>query len=271
MGRSLILGAAIAGVILPGVALAQADGPFAPIAGPWTVTVGIEGRVMPSFPGSDRAVLAPFPTFDLRKAGTPRRFSSPRDGIGVAVINEGQFRFGPAANFVLSRRESDDPALVGLGNVDWTLELGVFAEYWALPWMRTRVEVRQGVYGGHHGTVADFTADGVWAATPALTMSAGPRLSVASGEAMQPYFGVTPAQSITSGLPAFSAKSGVRSYGAGAQARYEWSQQWASKLFVEYDRLTSDAARSPIVSQIGSPNQTTIGFGLSYTFDIDLR
>jgi outer membrane protein len=37
---------------------------------------------------------------------------------------------------------------------------------------------------------------------------------------------------------------------------------------VEYDRLTDGAADSPLVTQRGSPNQLTIGFGVTRSFDI---
>jgi outer membrane protein len=270
MQRTVILGAALAGAVLPGMAWAQDSAQRAAPAADWTVTIGIEGRVMPAFVGSDRYLLAPFPIIDIREAGTPRRFSSPRDGLSAAVVTVDRFRFGPTANVALPRRQSSDAGLAGLGDVGWTLELGAFAEYWALPWLRTRVEVRQGL-GGHHGIVSDITADAVVPLTNALTLSAGPRMTLATADALRPYFGVNAAQSLGSGLPIFEPKGGVRSFGFGVQARQQWSAQWATNLFLEYDRLVGDAARSPIVAGSGSPNQLTVGLGVSYAFDFSLR
>ena len=71
-----------------------------------------------------------------------------------------------------------------------------------------------------------------------------------------------------SGLPVFDVGGGVRSFGAGTQARYQWNAQWASHAFVEYTKLTGDVANSPIVTQRGSPNQAMFGFGTTYSFDI---
>jgi outer membrane protein len=79
---------------------------------------------------------------------------------------------------------------------------------------------------------------------------------------------VTPAQSLTSGLPVYSPKGGVRSVGLGAQARQQWTPRWATNLYVEYDRLLGDAAKSPILTRNGSVDQVTVGVGVSYTFDI---
>jgi outer membrane protein len=249
------------------VAAAAAD--FTPLArsSDWTVTLGAEGRVLPSFSGSDRYVLRPVPLLDIRRAGTPRRFSSPRDGFGFGLIESGSFRFGPTAKLRLPRKESDDARLRGLGDVNWAVELGVFAEYWPVQWLRTRAEVRQGI-GGHRGIVSDLTADVVHPVTGQLTLSVGPRVTLVSAAANRPYFSIDAVQSAASGLPVFDARGGLYSYGAGAQARYEWTRQWATHVFVEYERLTRDAANSPLVLQRGAANQTTVGAGATYSFDV---
>ncbi len=38
--------------------------------------------------------------------------------------------------------------------------------------------------------------------------------------------------------------------------------------FARYERLLGDAARSPIVRELGSRNQLSGGIGLSYTFTV---
>jgi len=241
---------------------------FAPgSAAEWTVTLGVEGRVLPTFEGSNSYTAMPFPVFDLRRAGTPPTFHSPRDGFGFGILDTGRFRVGPAFKVRLPRNESDDSDLKGLGDVPWTLEAGIFADYWVTPWLRTRAELRQGI-GGHHGIMADLTADVVAPVTPRLTLSGGPRLTLATAAATTPYFSVTPAQAAASGLPVYDATGGVHSYGLGAQARYQWSPQWATYVFAEYERLADGAANSPIVTQLGSPNQLQVGLGVTYSFDM---
>ena len=98
------------------------------------------------------------------------------------------------------------------------VELGGFAEYWFVPWLRARAEVRQGVTG-HHGLVADLTADAVVPVSRQLTLSGGPRATLVTAAANRPYFSIDDIQSAASGLPVFSAGGGLRSIGAGAQAR----------------------------------------------------
>jgi outer membrane protein len=233
----------------------------------WTITLGAEARMIPRYEGADSLRFWPFPVFRVRRAGTPAQFRSPRDGASIAILDAGPIKFGPTVKVRLGRKASDDSDLAGLGDVDWAFEAGAFAEYWPTEWLRARAEVRQG-FGGHHGVVSDIMADAVVRVNPQLTLSAGPRLTLASGAATSPYFSVTPGQSVASGLPVYDARGGVRSYGAGAQVAYAWTPQWASTVFVEYERLAGDAANSPLVSLRGSRDQIQFGTGLTYSFNM---
>jgi outer membrane protein len=235
----------------------------------WTVTLGAQGRVMPSFGGSDEYVLRPIPLIDIRRADYPRQFQSTRDGANIGIFESGAFRAGLTGKVLFPRDQDDDRDLRGLGDVGWALEVGVFGEIWPASWLRTRVEIRQG-FGGHHGVVSDLSADLVMPVAPKLTLSGGPRLSLATDKALNPYFGVTPTQSPNSGLPVYDARGGIRSYGAGALARYELSPQWATHMFIEYERLAGSAAESPLVTMRGNPNQIQIGAGVTYSFNVSL-
>ncbi|HEY6834315.1 MAG TPA: MipA/OmpV family protein [Pseudolabrys sp.] len=268
---TLVKGASAADIETPPPPTLPAASPlFPPLLGlgaEWTVTIGAEGRTLPEFEGGSRYSGIAIPRFNIRQAGTPEHFYSPRQGFGVGIIDTGNFRFGPVFKLRLPRNEGDDYALHGLGNVDWTLEAGVFGEYWPTQWLRTRAEVRQGI-GGHHGIVSDLMADVVVPVTQQLRLSGGPRLSLATAEAEQPYFGITPEQSINSGLPVYNARGGIHSWGAGAQAHYQWTPQWATYTFVEYQRLEDGAADSPLVIQRGTPDQVQVGLGATYEFDM---
>jgi len=251
-------------------AIASAESGFdlpALLAGPWTVTVGAHAQLMPDFEGAKRYMINPVPDFAIRRAGTPRNFRSPRDGASLSLIDAGGFHFGPVAKLKPGYRAGDFRELNGLGDRPWALEAGVFAEYWVFDWLRTRAEVRHG-FGGHHGIVADLTADVVMPVSPRWTLSAGPRFTLADTKAISPYFGITAAQAASSGLPVFNATGGAHAVGAGAQAVYQLTRQWELFSFVEYDRLLGGAAASPLVVLRGSPDQVTAGMGATYSFDI---
>jgi MipA family protein len=73
---------AAAALALSGAACSAELSPNTPLASSsnWTLTVGDEGPFEPIFDGSKDDTLRPHPLFDLRRAGTPKRFRSPRDG-----------------------------------------------------------------------------------------------------------------------------------------------------------------------------------------------
>jgi outer membrane protein len=241
-----------------------------PAASVWTVTLGVKGHLEPVFPGAGSYEVLPYPVFNIRRAGTPEKFSAPRDNIAIALYDLSYFRVGVVGKVRRARDQSDDPALNGLGNVPWAGEVGGFAEYWWARWLRGRAEVRQG-FGGHHGIVSDLSVDGVIPLTGQLTFSGGPRMTLATAAANDPYYSITPFQSYLSGLPVYDAKGGVQSVGAGVQTRYLWNEAWTTFAFAEYQRLTGGAANSPLVEQRGSPNQFWVGIGTSYSFNFFLN
>jgi outer membrane protein len=240
------------------------------VSGTWTVMVGVGGAYTPDFEGAKRSMLSPVPIFSIRRAGSTDQFRGPRDGASIALIDFGDLRAGPVGKFVASRKANRYSELNGLGDVSAAVELGGFVEYFPVDWFRTRVELRQGL-GGHHGAVADLSADVIVPVIQRFTVSAGPRFTWESTKATSPYFGIDALQAVATGLPVFNAKGGAHSVGVGAQVSYRVNPQWEVHSYVEYERLLGDAAASPLVTVRGSPNQTTIGMGASYSFDFKIR
>jgi outer membrane protein len=272
-----IIAPLIAAVALPAAASAQSvvtlppppfTLPFLPSpSGLWTVTVGAGGELKPDFEGAKTYMLSPVPIFSVRRAGTPDRFRSPRDGASLTLVEFDGFHAGAVGKLKGARTAANNAALTGLGDVNMALELGGFAEYYPVDWLRTRVEVRQG-FGGHHGVVADVSADVIVPVFERLTWSAGPRFTFADTRATAPYFSINTAQAMASGLQMFNAKGGAHSVGAGTQVRYQINPQWEVHSYLEYDRLLGSAAASPLVRLRGSANQLTVGLGASYSFDV---
>ena len=82
------------------------------------------------------------------------------------------------------------------------------------------------------------------------------------------YFGVEPANVVPSGLPAYDPGSGVYAYGLTAGAYYSFDKHWGLYGFAGYDRLTGDAARSPVVTLAGDRNQLSAGLAATYRFKV---
>ena len=236
----------------------------------WTVKIGVDGSMAPSFYGSKNFTFSPSPIFSIQRAGSPEQFTSSWDNPSIALLDFGRFRLGPVGKFVAARNASSDNALRGLRKVSAAVELGAFAEYYPVDWFRTRLEVRNG-FGGHKGVTGDLSADAIIPLDQGFTFSAGPRLSLKNAKALSPYFDINSAESLASGLPTFRVKGTTTSAGAGAQLGYMLTSQWEVHANVEYEHLFNGAAKSPLVKSRGSPEQLTFGLGLSYSFDVKVK
>jgi MipA family protein len=266
---------------IPGAA-AAADLPLPPPASApsgyvtpvpdWLITIGGEGRAIPAWPGAptNKYQFIGVPLFALQKPGDPPFFFGARDGFGVPIFDFGSLQIGPVGKINWPRYASSYSQLNGLGDVGWALQIGGYAQYWVAPWLRLRGEVRQGI-GAETGVIGDLFAD-VVVPIGQFRLSAGPRMTLQSSAAVSPYFSITAAQSASStvsglpALPVYNATGGFYSYGAGGQIEYFWNPQWSTHALVEYERISGSAADSPLVTMRGSPNQFTIGVGVTYTF-----
>lgn len=239
----------------------------------WRVDVGAGGLYAPSYEGDDSYQLSALPSVQVRYGD--RFFASVENGVGYNWINTPSLRAGPIGRIKFSRDEDGDKTfaiagddtddLRGLGDVDTSIELGGFVEY-ELGAITLSAEARQAVTG-HEGFVADVSAEWSGRANPfgpPVFWSVGPRARFVDESYADAYFGVDAAQSVASGLPVYSAGGGLHAYGVGASALLPLSEDLAVVTFAGYDRLTGDAADSPLVRLRGSENQASVGVFVSY-------
>ena len=150
----------------------------------------------------------------------------------------------------------------------WSVEPGAFIEVWPVEWLRARAEVRYG-FNGYNGVVGTSYS---WGAEQfgRFTVSLGPRLAFGGTDFTSAYFSVTPFEAALNGRVA-AAVPGQRRLDLGrvlGALTYKWSEQWATTVYAGYDRLTGDAADSPITRRLGSQDQFKVGAKLSYSFAI---
>jgi outer membrane scaffolding protein for murein synthesis (MipA/OmpV family) len=163
------------------------------------------------------------------------------------------------------RQEKANAVLRGMGDVDWTPEVGGFVEYRA-GYFRLGGEVRRGV-GDHDGVVAELRADAVTRPADGLTLSFGPRLNLGDESFTRRYFGVDTLQSARTGYPTHRPGGGVTSVGAAVFASYALTSKLSLTGIVEYNRLQGGAADSPLVrGGRGDANQVFTALSLTYSF-----
>lgn len=261
------LGAVAVAAVSAGSASAQDVGGW--FRGDWYLTVGATGMMAPDFEGSSDYMFRALPTISLGKAGPEARFSSRNDNISLGLVDDGNVRAGLAGKILFGRDSDDSDDLIGLDPVRWGGEVGGFIEFYPTDWVRVRTEVRHGIRS-HDGIVGDLAVDAFYDVTPAIRVSGGPRLTMASSDYFDAYFGVSPAESVASGLAPYDPGGGIKSWGAGGAVTWKVNEQTTTSLFGEYSRLVGPAADSSLVQERGSENQFTIGVSATYRFDFTL-
>ena len=229
------------------------------------VRVGLGAQLRPDYYGADKIVAAPLWDLDLARGDNQFKFEAPDDHLAIAVIDEDGWSIGPAANIASSRKDSDVGA--PLGKVKTTIEAGAFAQYQWGESIRLRAEVLKGI-GGHKGLVGALGADHVWRDGDRYVFSVGPRILVSDGRHQRAYFGVTPAAASASGLPAYRPGGGIHGIALASGLSYQFNPRFGMFGFGRYERLVGDAARSPVVRELGSRNQLSSGIGLNYSFTV---
>jgi outer membrane protein len=228
------------------------------------VRVAIGPEIVPDHVGADGMKWAPYVNIDLKREGKEFEFEAPDESFGFG-LDLGPFEFGPALNYESARRPSRFP--VPIDKVPATVEAGAFAQLYLGKSFRVRGELRKGL-GGHDGWISQASADFIARRGDDYVFSIGPRVTWADEKYQNAYFGVTPAVSAASGLPAFHADSGLRGIGGATSLSYQFTPDWGIQAYGRYERLVGDAGRSPLIRTYGSRGQVSAGLALSYTFGL---
>lgn len=229
------------------------------------VRVGLGAQLRPDYYGADKTVVAPLFDLDIARGDNVFKFEAPDDHLAIDLVDEDGLSIGPAANIASGRKDSDVGA--PLGRVKTTIEAGAFAQYQFGETIRLRGEVLKGI-NGHKGVVGALGVDRVWRDGDRYVFSLGPRLLVSDGRFQRAYFGVTPAAALASGLPAYRPGGGIHGAALASGLSYQINPRVGLFGFGRYERLMGDAARSPVVRELGSRNQLSGGIGLNYTFRV---
>ena len=234
-----------------------------PAREPFRTRVTLGPQLVPSHPGSDRVVLRPFADFTRARGDREFEFEAPDESVGLPLLRGSGFEIGPAFGFE-GKRDAD---AVGapIHKVGFAIEAGAFVQTWVGEALRLRVEGRRGLTG-HGGWIGAVSADYVAREGDDWLFSIGPRVTLSDRKYQRAYFGITPADSAASGLAAYNPKGGVQAVGIAAGYLHQLSRRWGIASYARHDRLTGDAADSPVTRSLGSRNQLSGGIALSYTF-----
>jgi outer membrane scaffolding protein for murein synthesis (MipA/OmpV family) len=219
------------------------------------------------------------PAFDRRFDGDPNPYLHPEPLISlhyknVIAVDNNQLRFnllgnwgsftpggpqspwsaGPALRVDFGREQSYSGKLVGLGDVGTGIEVGGFVAYQAGP-VRVRAQLLRDVADATNGLLAIGDAGMRLYTGERWTLSGAVKVTWADSKYMNAYFGVTPEQSLYSGLPVYRAHAGLHDITATTVAEYDWTVHWETLVSFGYMRLLTSAADGPLVRLRGSADQ----------------
>lgn len=236
------------------------------------LTVGFGVGAANDHEGADEFQALPLLSFDYQG----RQIAVRSQGLGVEadMIPSARFQAGPTANYRGGRDDDvDDAAVALLPEVDDSIELGAYfatgAPLTALglddPGLLTvRFDFAHDVAEGHNGFLVRGALAFIRPLDDDLKAVIGLSTTYASSAYMNAFFDVTPAGAAASGLAPFNAEAGFKDVGATAVLSYKFADRWTASLIGNYRRLVGDAADSPVVQDVGSPNQFFGGVSIGY-------
>jgi outer membrane protein len=188
----------------------------------------------------------------------------------VNLLDVSNWEFGPMFTYRFGRTDVEDPVVNLLPEIDGGLELGLFGGYHytsagSIPWrLRVGVSLTTAVTGDTTGSHVTPYASFWMPVSTKVFLGVGGGFTWSSESFMQQRFGVNSAASMASGLPVYVADAGMRQIYAWPGVIVRLSDHWFGGVGGFYQRLTQDAADSPIITQRGDRNQWTVGVGVGY-------
>lgn len=250
-------------------------------AGDW-VTVGLGAGYGPSYDGSDEYVLFPAPLAQGSIGGID--FGARGPGLYADLIADGnsnsnvKFMAGPLIRFRMDRNSNiKDPVVRLLGKEDVAIEVGATAGVsfskilHPFDTLTVSSDIQWDVAGAHKGRLISPSISYSTPLSTAIFTSVSLSATHVDGNYADTYFSIDSVGSTASGLPQFDADGGWKSYGASLLGGVDLSGDardggWGIYGFINYSRLTNDAARSPVTSLRGDADQWFMAGGISYTF-----
>lgn len=253
-----------------GAAFAQVSDDDAPKA--LRYVLGASVRVAPEYAGSSNQVAKLRPVWALEYgryrispsgAGTLLGFGVDDAGPGASaeLLRTSDWKFGVALRWTTGRPASASPFLTGLPDVRSTL-LGRaqvsyrLAERWSLAG-----NVTPDLLGRGSGAVASLGLGYRQRLLEGVEWTVGSGIEFGDRRHMQSNFGIDPAASLASGLPAFNAGAGIKDLNLGTGLTVMLARRWVAFGGIGTSRLLGDAAASPVTRD---RNASFVSIGLAY-------
>lgn len=247
------------------------------------IAIGLGAALLPDYEGSDNYSLAPIPGAVGQVGGVNFLVignQASADLIPMKGATGWDIQLGPVASVGIARNalsRVSDARIRALGKIGVAVELGGYAGLGRVgvitsDYDRLSVSVayRHDVAGAYDGAVVTPQISYMTPLSRKAAVSLFASADHADSHYAATYFGITPAQSVASGLPGFTARSGWKSWTVGAAGGVALKGELLHGLLLVggagYSRLINDFGASPVTSIAGSRSQWMASLGLGYSF-----
>lgn len=239
------------------------------VSGVSIVGAGVGGY--PDYMGSNDYTFGAAPLMQVYFSGN-RYASLIGNELRVNLLNDAHWRVGPSVIYRFGRKSVDDDVVNRVHELDDSLALGGFAGYlWhersePFKTLGITASFQTDVTNTGTGWTGNAQVYGTYPISRPLILTGGLGSTYASSTYMHSYFDVTPQDTMTSGLRAYSAGDGFRDNRGWVGTIINLTSDWHILTSIMYSRLMDEAGDSPIVSDRGSRDQWIYGAGLLYSW-----
>ncbi|MBB5944056.1 MipA/OmpV family protein [Xanthomonas sp. 3307] len=230
------------------------------------LSVGIGAMLTPRYAGSADDRVQAVPVFSVQRGIL---FADTVRGAGVQFQNAHGFSASQSFGYDLGRLQRNSSwrpgsrSLAGMGDVPGAITARSLVMQQLTPYLALDAEaefaLKDGARRNRYRAGARFTL--LQAAADNVTLD----LDAHFGDRRfnQAYFGVTDAQSVTSGFQPHRADAGVYAYTVGAEWDHTLSPHWTASLLLNATRYVGAADGSPVVRRRAAAGG---GATVTYTF-----
>jgi MipA family protein len=209
--------------------------------GKWEFVLGAGAIHGPTYEGAKEFDSQALPFFSISYG---EKLSLGFEGLSYEFYQAGPLSLTGKLGFSFGRKQSDDPHLAGLGDIESGAALGFGMGYELGP-LRLTADFERS-FGDDDGIVGKIGAEYSHPVGRVL-LGAGVSATWADDNHMQSFFGVTGAQSAASGLAQYDAGAGFKRADLELSATYMVAENWMLRGQIAMGQLLGDAADSPVV------------------------
>jgi outer membrane protein len=263
--RQLSLLHVLALLPLSGVSLAMAADPAVSAtesSDAWHYSVGFGVMNAPVYAGSSQTRFKALP---LVGASNGRFFAGAANigvavplGVGAYLLQSEHVNAGVALGYDIysPRKQSDAEArLHGLGDIDRAAHITVFSRYSNDGFSLSGAVISSSM---GQGMQVKLGADTAFRLNSRMILNSGPSLTWSNSRANQTFYGISAAQSASSGLSQYSPAAGISDITMNLGLTYLLTPGWAVSVRVGAGVLPGNISNSPIVEKTFSNSYTLL-------------